>query len=70
MMQNRLKQEASKLLAELNYEKNKGDILFFYFLNKTFPYIKKNPTLKKFMNYSLEKDVYDTAIKNFPYMTE
>lgn len=70
MMQNRLKQEAAKLLSEFNYEKHKGDILVFYFLNKTFPNIRKNPTLKKFMTYSLEKDVYDNAIKSFPYMSE
>lgn len=39
-------------------------------MNKTFPNIKKNPTLKKFMTYSLDKDVYERAIKNFPYLTE
>lgn len=70
MMQSRLKQEAAQLLSEFNYEKHKGDILVYYFMNKSFPNIKKNPTFKKFMTYSLEKDVYEQAIKFFPYMTE
>lgn len=58
------------MLSDFNYETHKGDILVFYFLNKSFPYIRKNATLHKFMNYSLDKNAYDEAIKNFPYMTE
>lgn len=70
MMQTRLNQEVSDLLSEFQYEKNKGDILVFYFMSKSFPNIKKNAALKKFMTYSLEQDIYDQAIKRFPYMTE
>lgn len=70
MMTNRLKQEVSNLLSEFKYDKYKGDILVFYFMNKSFPNIKNNATLKKFMTYSLDEDVYNKAIKSFPYMTE
>jgi hypothetical protein len=60
-MLKRLTHEAEETMAKLNFGELEPIVMLFYWLNREFPMINKNPVLHKFLNYSFDKDMYDLA---------
>lgn len=69
-MLKRLTHEAEETMAKLNFGELEPLVMLFYWLNREFPMINKNPVLHKFLNYSFDKDMYDLAEAKFPFLTK
>ena len=66
MMASRLKYLVDDIHEELNWQNMEGEVLVYYFLNKTFPNFREHPAFQNLMAYSLDKEIFDMAEGLYP----
>jgi hypothetical protein len=52
----------------LDWEEVEGEVLVYYFLNKTFPNFRKNTAFIKYFNFSHDEDIYNMVQSLYPFM--
>jgi hypothetical protein len=57
MMKSRLQYEVEDIQKELNWQEVEGEVIVYYFLNKTFPNFRKSSAWDKYMSYSFDEDM-------------
>lgn len=70
MMKARLQAELETVHDMVNWQQIEGEIMVYYFLNKTFPNFQKNEALRRYLTFSHDDQTYNQAQAIYPFMTE
>ncbi len=56
------------MLKKFNHDLNQREVLLFYFVNKEHPGILQSAAWDRYLNFSMEKEMYDRVQAMFPHM--
>jgi hypothetical protein len=65
-VEKKFEQTANTLLKKFEFDENQKEVLTFYFYNKEHPNEMKSGAWHRFMNFSLDSEMYDRVQMLFP----
>ena len=68
-VEKKFEQEGNELLQKFGINENQTEVLTYYFYNKEHPNEMKSGAWRRFMTFSVEREMYDRVQSLFPMMT-